>query len=344
MPDQLEFGLDTFGDITAGPDGQPLPAHHVLRNIVEEAVLADKLGLHFIGIGEHHRDDFAVPAPDMVLAAIAARTERIRLGSAVTVLSSDDPVRVYERFATLDGLSNGRAEVIVGRGSFIESFPLFGFQLQDYELLFEERLALFTELLKEKPVTWNGRTRAALEDQPVYPRTASGKLPTWVAVGGTPQSVVRAAHFGLPLMVAIIGGNPMHFQPLVHLYRSSLAERGKAPLPVGIHSPGYVAPTDEQAVEELYPYYEVMHNRIGRERGWPPLTRSGFQQLLGPHGALCVGAPDTVARKIAGTLKVLGASRFDLKYSNGAMPHAMLLGSIRLYATEVVPRVRELLR
>lgn len=324
-------------------EGQPMPAHQVLRNIVEEAVLADGLGLHFIGIGEHHRKDFAVPAPDMVLATIAGRTRHIRLGSAVTVLSSDDPVRVYERFATLDGLSGGRAEVIVGRGSFIESFPLFGYDLKDYNLLFEEKLALFVELLKEEPVTWSGKTRAPLHNQHVYPHTEKGGIPTWVAVGGTPQSVVRAAHYGLPLMLAIIGGNPMNFQPLVHLYGQSLAEKGKGPLPIGIHSPGHVAGTDEQAVEELYPFYEAMHNRIGSERGWPPLTRQGFQQMVGPHGALCVGAPATVAQKIAGTLKVLGASRFDLKYSNGAMPHHLLMESIRLYATEVVPRVRELL-
>ncbi len=343
MATQFEFGLDTFGDITVDERGKPLPAHQVLRNIVEEAVLADKLGLHFIGIGEHHRDDFAVPAPDMVLATIAGRTKHIRLGSAVTVLSSDDPVRVYERFATLDGLSNGRAEVILGRGSFIESFPLFGFDLQDYELLFEEKLDLFTKLLSEKPVTWSGKTRAGLKDQRVYPPTANGNIRTWVAVGGTPQSVVRAAHYGLPLMVAIIGGSPMNFQPLVHLYNQTLAEMGKAPLPVGIHSPGHVAETDEQAVEELYPYYEAMHNRIGRERGWPPLNRPNFQQMVGPRGALCVGAPETVAQKIAGAIKVLGASRFDLKYSNGAMPHALLMKSIDLYATQVVPRVRELL-
>lgn len=343
MAKRIELGLDTFGDVTLDEAGRPVPQHAVIRNVVEEAVLADQLGLDFFGVGEHHRADFAVPAPDMVLAAIAARTAHIRLGSAVTVLSSDDPVRVYERFATLDALSNGRAEIIVGRGSFIESFPLFGFNLQDYDLLFEERLHLFVELLKEKPVTWSGQTRAPLKAQEVYPRTADG-IRTWVAVGGTPQSVVRAAHYGLPLMLAIIGGSADRFAPLANLYREALAENGKPALPVGIHSPGHVAETDEQAREELFPYYEVMHNRIGGERGWPPLTRQAFEQMTGPHGALCVGSPATVAGKIARSMTILGAERFDLKYSNGAMPHELLMKGIRLYGEQVVPRVRELLK
>lgn len=343
MAKQIELGLDTFGDVTLDEAGKPLPQHEVIRNVVEEAVLADKLGLNFFGVGEHHRDDFAIPAPDMVLAGIAGRTERIHLGSAVTILSSDDPVRVYERFATLDALSNGRAEIIAGRGSFIESFPLFGFELKDYNLLFEERLNLFVELLKEKPVTWSGKTRAPLKDQLVYPRTANGNLKTWVAVGGTPQSVIRAAHYGLPLMLAIIGGSADRFVPFANLFREALAERGQAPLPIGIHSPGHVAETDEQAREELFPYYEVMHNRIGRERGWPPLSRAGYEQMVGPDGALCVGSPETVAKKIAHAINIIGADRFDLKYSNGAMPHGMLMKSIELYATQVVPKVRELL-
>lgn len=343
MSQQLEMGLDTFGDVTVDEQGTPLPQHQVLRNVVAEAELADRLGLDFFGVGEHHRDDFAVSAPEVVLATIAGRTSRIRLGSAVTVLSSDDPVRVFERFATLDALSNGRAEVIVGRGSFTESFPLFGFQLEQYELLFEERMALFVELLKEGATTWSGQTRAPLKDQRVYPATAHGQLKTWVAVGGTPKSVVRAAHYGLPLMLAIIGGDPTGFKPLVHLYNSALAEQGKGPLPIGVHSPGYVAATDEQAREELFPHYAAMHARIGRERGWPPLSRTAFDQLAGPHGALCVGAPETVAQKIAGTVKALGLSRFDLKYSAGTLPHERMMAGIELYATQVVPRVRELL-
>lgn len=344
MQKVLEFGLDTFGDVTVDPAGDPLPHHQVLRDIVTEAELADKLGLDFFGVGEHHRPDFAVSSPEVVLAAIASRTKRIRLGSVVTVLSSDDPVRVYERFATLDALSNGRAEVVVGRGSFTESFPLFGFDLARYEQLFEERLALFAELLQEKPVTWSGETRAALTGQRVYPPTQGGAIRTWVAVGGTPQSVVRAAGHGLPLMLAIIGGAPDGFKPLVELYRRALKEFGKDPLPIGVHSPGHVAKTDEQAREELWPHYADMHARIGRERGWPPLARSDFDQLAGPQGALCVGAPETVARKIARTVDLLGLSRFDMKYSSGTLPHMALMRSIELYATEVVPRVRELLK
>ncbi|MCC6839431.1 MAG: LLM class flavin-dependent oxidoreductase [Flavobacteriales bacterium] len=339
----LEFGLDTFGDITVDAGGNLLPHHEVLRNLVAQAELADKLGLDFFGVGEHHRPDFAVSAPEVVLASIAARTKRIRLGSVVTVLSTDDPVRVFERFATLDALSNGRAEVVLGRGSFTESFPLFGFSLAQYDQLFDERLALFAELLKEQPVTWSGETRPALQDQRVFPPTHNGKLKTWVAVGGTPESVVRAAHYGMPLMLAIIGGAPAGFEPLVELYKRALAGYHREPLPIAVHSPGHIAKTDDQAREELWPHYEAMHARIGAERGWPPITRSAFDQLAGPEGALCVGGPDTVARKIANTVKTLGLARFDLKFSSGTLPHMAMMRSIELYATEVVPRVRELL-
>ncbi len=344
MPQQLEMGLDTFGDVTVDAIGKPLHQAEVLRNIVAEAELADQLGLDFFGVGEHHRPDFAVSAPEVVLAAIAGRTKRIHLGTAVTVLSSDDPVRVYERFATLDGLSNGRAEVIAGRGSFTESFPLFGFPLEQYELLFKERLALFAELLNEQPVTWSGQTRASLKAQNVYPRTQGGRLKTWVAVGGTPQSVVRAAQYGFPLMLAIIGGDPLGFRPFVELYKRALAEAGKGPLPIGVHSPGHIGDTDEQAREELFPHYAAMHASIGRERGWPPLSRKAFDQLTGPAGALCVGAPETVAKKIANTARPLGLSRFDLKYSSGTLPHEAMMQSIERYGTQVVPRVRELLQ
>ncbi|MBX2982393.1 MAG: LLM class flavin-dependent oxidoreductase [Flavobacteriales bacterium] len=344
MPQDLEFGLDTFGDVTVDDSGNLLPQHQVLRNIVTEAELADRLGIDFFGVGEHHRADFAVSAPDVLLAAIAGRTEHIRLGSAVTVLSSDDPVRVFQRFSTLDAISNGRAEVIIGRGSFTESFPLFGFNLDQYELLFEERLKLFTELLKEKPVTWQGATRSALKDQQVYPPTAMGSLRTWVAVGGTPASVVRAADHGLPLMLAIIGGDPLSFRPLVELYKRTLAKREMKPLPIGVHSPGYVADTDDQAREELFPHFAAMYAKIGRERGWPPLSRASFEQLAAPSGALCAGAPETVALKIANTVKALGLSRFDMKYSAGTLPHEMMLRSIELYATKVVPMVRAMLK
>ncbi len=340
----LELGLDTFGDITVDAAGKRLHHAQVLRNIVAEAELADKLGLDFFGVGEHHRDDFAVSAPEVVLAAIATRTQRIRLGSAVTVLSSDEPVRVFERFSTLDALSNGRAEVIIGRGSFTESFPLFGLDLSQYEELFNERLDLFAELLKEQPVTWSGNTRAALKDQRVYPPTESGRLRTWIGVGGTPASVVRAAHYGLPLMLAIIGGDPLGFVPYVQLYHRALKEAGRDPLPIGAHSPGHVADTDDQAREELFPHYAAMHSRIGRERGWPTLTRAAFEQMAGPTGALCVGSPATVAAKIARAAKALGLSRFDLKYSAGTLPHPVMMRSIELYATQVAPLVREQLK
>jgi len=339
-PSTLELGLDTFGDVTVGEDGRLLTHAEVLRNVVAEAELADRLGLHFFGVGEHHRADFAVSAPEVVLAAIAGRTERIRLGSAVTVLSSDDPVRVYQRFATLDGLSGGRAEVIVGRGSFTESFPLFGLDLGRYEELFEDRLALFAKLLDEGPVTWQGTTRPPLTDQRVYPPTASGRLPVWMGVGGTPASVQRAARYGFPLMLAIIGGDPLAFVPYAQYYRAALEELGREPLPIGVHSPGHVAETDAEAKEALFPHFAAMHARIGRERGWPPLTRAGFEQMAGPGGALCVGSPETVAAKIVRTARALGLSRFDLKYSAGTLPHPAMMRSIELYATEVAPRVR----
>jgi probable LLM family oxidoreductase len=337
----LQLGLDTFGDVTYDAEQQLLPQAQVIRNVVAEAVLADELGLDFIGVGEHHRDDFAVSAPDVVLAAIAGQTKRIRLGSAVTVLSSDDPVRVFERFSTLDAVSGGRAEVILGRGSFTESFPLFGYPLDQYELLFEEKLQLFVELLKQQPVTWSGRTRAPLTDQKVYPPTESGSLTTWVAVGGSAESVVRAARYGLPLMLAIIGGAPLQFRQFVDLYHEALRHFGKPELPVGVHSPGYVAATDEQAREEAWPRYAAMQNRIGRERGWRPMTREQFEQACGPDGALFIGSPQSVAAKIVTVTKGLELSRFDLKYSLGTLPHEQLMNSIRLYATEVAPMVRD---
>lgn len=343
MAHPLQLGLDTFGDVTFDADGVPLPHPQVIRNVVAEGVLADQVGLDFIGVGEHHRPDFAVSAPEVVLAAIAARTERIHLGSAVTVLSSDDPVRVYQRFATVDAVSGGRAEVILGRGSFIESFPLFGYDLQDYEVLFDEKLALFAALRTEDAVTWSGTVRAPLENQKVYPYTESGGLTTWVGVGGSPQSVVRAARHGMPLMLAIIGGSPVRFTPLVDLYHRALAQLGRPELPVAAHSPGYVAATDEQAREEIYPHHAAMQARIGRERGWGPMTRAQFEHDAGPDGALFVGSPETVATKIAAAARTLGLARFDLKYSVGTLPHENLMRSIELYGTTVAPLVREML-
>ena len=343
MAERYEFGLDTFGDVTAGPDGSPLPHAQVLRNVVEEAVLADRLGLDFFGVGEHHRHEFAVSAPEVVLGAIAGRTERIHLGSAVTVLSSDDPVRVFQRFATLDGLSGGRAEVILGRGSFIESFPLFGFELNQYQELFEEKLNLFAALLPQEPVTWSGELRAPLTDQLVFPPVEHGRLKTWVGVGGSPESVVRAANYGLPLVLAIIGGSPARFAPLADLYRRALEQFGNPPQPVAIHSPGFVADTDEEALDTLWPHYKVIIDRIGRERGWGPVSREHFEDEAGRNGALYAGSAETVAQKIAAAMRTIGAVRFDLKYSNGTLPHEAMMGSIERYGTLVVPRVRELL-
>ena len=341
LAQQLQLGLDTFGDITADADGKPLSHAQAIRNVVEQAVLADELGLDVFAVGEHHRTDFAVSAPEVVLAAIAGRTTRIRLGSAVTVLSSDDPVRVFERFSTLDALSNGRADIIIGRGSFTESFPLFGFDLADYQQLFEEKIELFAELLKETPVTWTGQTRGALTGQSVYPPTESGVLTTWVGVGGSPESVVRAARYSLPLMLAIIGGEPLRFAPYVDLYKRALGQFNRPELPVGAHSPGHIAATDEQARDELWPHYSVMQARIGRERGWPPMTREQFEHEAGPDGALFAGSPETVAAKIVKVARGLDLSRFDLKYSNGTMPHEQLLSSIELYGKQVAPMVRE---
>jgi probable LLM family oxidoreductase len=339
----LEIGLDTFGDRTAGPDGELLPHAHVIRNLVEQAELADRVGLAFIGVGEHHRSDFAVSAPEVVLAAIASRTKQIRLGSAVTVLSSDDPIRVFQRFSTLDAVSNGRAEVILGRGSFTESFPLFGFQLQQYNELFEEKVELFAKVREQTPVTWSGALRPPLRGQSVFPPVERGLLRTWIGVGGTPESVVRAAHYGFGLMLAIIGGEPARFAPFVDLFKRALVEAKQPEQPIGCHSPGHVAETDQQARDELWPHFLEQRTRIGAERGWPPPTRAQFEREAGPTGALFVGSPETVAQKIAATAKQLSLSRFDLKYSNGALPHETMLRSIELIGTRVAPRVQGLL-
>jgi len=338
----VELGIDTFGDVTWDDDDRPVSHAQTVRNVVEQAVLADQVGLHSIGIGEHHRDDFAISAPDVVLAGIATRTERLRLGTAVTVLSSDDPVRVYERFATLDALSHGRAEVVLGRGSFTESFPLFGYDLQDYEALFEEKLALFAALRTSQPVTWKGTLTQDLRDASLYPPIENGPLPTWIAVGGSPQSVVRAAHYDLPLMLAIIGGAVERCSPFAGLYRRALAEFGHSDNPVAYHSYGYVADTDEQAREEFFRPYTISTERIGAERGWPAPTEESFLEEV-EHGSMAVGSPETVARKIAAGMRALGASRFDLKISTGPLSHGKLMRSIELYGTRVAPLVRDML-
>jgi len=335
------LGLDTFGD--APIDGAPANHAETLRQVLAEAELADSVGVDYIGLGEHHRPDFSISAPDVVLAAIAGRTKRIRLGTGVTVLSSDDPIRVYQRFATLDAVSNGRAEVQLGRGSFIESFGLFGLDLADYDRLYAEKLDLFAALRSEQPVTWKGTIRPPLEGVRVYPTTAAGRLPAWVAVGGTPESVVRAAQYGMPLVLAVIGGSPAGFVPFADLYRRALQKFGLPELPIGMHSPGHIAATDEEAREQVYPHQAEQFTRIGRERGWAPYNRSMFDQAAGPQGALFVGSPETVARKIVWAIRELGLSRFQLKYAVGGLPHEQRMESIRLYGTEVIPRVRKLL-
>lgn len=336
---KIEFGLDTFGDVTFERAGQPEHHAQVIRNVVEEAVLADQLGIDFFGIGEHHREDFAVSAPEIVLAAIASVTSRIKLGSAVTVLSSDDPIRVFQRFSTLDAVSNGRAEAILGRGSFTESFPLFGFSLNDYETLFQEKLDLFSDLLEQRPVTWSGTTRPPLKEQSVFPHVEGARLKTWIGVGGSPNSVIRAAQYKLPLMLAIIGGSPYRFKPYVDLYHEATRKLGFERLPVGIHSPGYVANSDEQARDEFWPHYRSMRDRIGKERGWGPITMDEYAAEI-DSGSLYVGSPQTVAAKLSAAIHALGAERFQLKYSAGTLPHKNLMHSIRLYGEEVIPAVK----
>jgi len=338
---ELELGLDTFGDVPMGDDGAPVSYAAAIRQVVDEAVLADDLGVDVIALGEHHRPEYSISTPETVLAAIAARTRRIKLASGVTVLSSDDPVRVFQRFATVDAISGGRAQAILGRGSFTESFPLFGYDLSDYDVLFEEKLELFAQLLDEKPVTWSGTTRAALEDADVFPKTESGRLDTWVGVGGSPQSVVRTARYGLPLMLAIIGGSPTRFAPYVDLYRRAAEQLGTVAHPVGMHSPGFVADTDEEAKELFYPSYKVIRDRIGALRGWPPLRREEFDAEVA-HGSMYVGAPETVARRIADAVTGLGVGRFDMIYTAGAQPVSARLRAVELFGAKVAPMVREL--
>lgn len=342
MTSALKFGLDTFGDMQHDDAGKLISAGQTIRNVIEQGVLADSLGLSNFNVGEHHRDDFAVSSPDSVLAGLATVTKQIGLGTGVTVLSSDDPIRVYQRFATIDALSNGRAEITAGRGSFIESFPLFGYELSDYGVLFEEKLQLLAEALKERPVTWSGSFRKPLSNQEIYPKTERGAIPLRVGVGGTPESVVRAARVGAHLALAIIGGDPARFRPFADLYESALTEFGKERLSISIHSPGHISDTDEQAIEEQWPHYYAMFGRIGRERGWGPTTKEHYLNEV-QNGSLYVGSPETVARKIAYAINSVGADRFDFKYANGPMPHSKLMKSIELYATKVVPRVREIL-
>ena len=342
MPHELEFGLDTFLPRTVDAAGQAIGGDQVIRNAVEEAVLAESVGIDSFNIGEHYRTEFMDSAAHVVLGAIAGRTQRIRLGTSVTVLSTQDPVRLYTDFATLDAVSGGRAQLIVGRGSLTDSFPLFGYDLADYERLFEEKLDLLTGLLRDQPVTWSGDFRSALTDQVVTPPIPAGHIPTWVGVGGSPQSVVRAARFGLPLMLAIIGGKAARFAPYVELYKRALEEYGQPELPIGLHSLGFVAPTDEEAIEIQWPYWKQQFEWAARERGWRPPTREQFDAEV-DHGAMYVGSPRTVANRIADVIQALSLSRFDLLYAVGQVPHEQRMATIELFGREVIPRVRELL-
>ena len=338
----ITFGLDTFGNVSLDESGNPVSAAQVIRDVLAQGQLADELGLNNFNIGEHHRDDFAVTAPDTILAGLATTTKNIILGTGVTVLSSEDPVRVYQRFATIDALSNGRVQITAGRGSFIESFPLFGYELSDYNDLFEQKLELLVELLKEEPVTWSGSMRAGLSNQEVYPKTEGGQIPLRVGVGGSPESVLRAARLNIPMALAIIGGDPARFEPFARLYKETLAKLGMPELPVSVHSPGHVAETDDQAIEEAWPGYEASFGKIGLERGWGPTSKEHFLSEV-YHGSMYVGSPETVAKKIVHALSSVGASRFDLKYDMGPLSHSKLTKSIELYATKVVPMVREML-
>jgi probable LLM family oxidoreductase len=327
----VEFGLDTFGDVPQDDSGKPVSYAAAIRQVVDEAVVADELGVDVIAIGEHHRPEYSVTTPETVLAGIATATKRIKLASGVTVLSSDDPVRVFQRFATVDALSNGRAQAILGRGSFTESFPLFGYDLRDYDVLFEE-----------KPVTWKGTTRPDLVDADVFPKTESGKLDTWVGVGGSPQSVVRTAQYDLPLMLAIIGGPPERFEPYIDLYRRAADQLGTTAYPVGMHSPGFIADTDEEAKEIHWPAYRVIRDRIGEIRGWPKVRRAEYEADI-QHGSLYIGSPETVARKMATAIKTLGVGRFDLIYTSGAQPAGARMRAVELYGTKVLPMVKDML-
>jgi probable LLM family oxidoreductase len=339
----MELGLYTFADVSLDKGPDAVSAQQRLRNLIEEIELADQVGLDVFGLGEHHRPDYAASAPAVALAAAAERTSRIRLTSAVTVLSSDDPVRVFQQFATLDLLSGGRAEIMAGRGSFIESFPLFGYNLEDYDQLFSEKLDLLMKLRDGERVTWSGELRAPIHDRGVYPRPLQEKLPIWIAVGGTPASVVRAGMLGLPLALAIIGGEPARFAPLFDLYRQAASRSGHdaAKLATSINVHGFVGETTEQAADDFYlPQAEVM-NRIGRERGWGPTSRAHFDQARGPRGALFVGNPEQVAEKIVASHALFKNDRFLLQMAIGTMPHAKIMKAIELFGTKVAPMVRK---
>ncbi|GEP85141.1 N5, N10-methylenetetrahydromethanopterin reductase [Staphylococcus piscifermentans] len=344
---KLEIGMTSFADTneihTENGAQEKLSADQRIRNIVEEIQLADEVGLDIYGLGEHHRSDYAVSDPVTVLAAAASLTQRIRLSSAVTVLSSDDPVRVYQRFATLDAVSNGRAEIMVGRGSFIESFPLFGYDLDDYDKLFVEKLELLKQINQHEIVSWQGSLRPAIDERGVYPRAVQKEIPIWLATGGTPESSIRAAEFGLPITYAIIGGNPRRFKRNIAMYRAVAESRGfnLTDMPVAVHSWGYIADTDEQAQQEFYTPTKIHHEIIAKERNWPPYTEEHFQREISDQGAMFVGSPETVARKMIDVIETLGINRFMLHIPVGSMPHERVMKAIKLYGKRVKPIVED---
>lgn len=340
---QLEFGLETFGDIVANTDGSLQSAGESLRQIVREGQLADQYGLNVFGVGEHHRPDYSVSSPETVLAAIAAVTQHIKLASAVTVLSSDDPVRVYERFATLDGLSNGRAQVMLGRGSFTESFPLFGYDLTDYDDLFNEKLALYDQLRTEKPVTWSGKFRASLTNQDVYPKTATGELETYIGIGGSPESIIRAAKIGYKVIIAIIGGRADRFKPYIKLYHEAAKKFNQPAYPIAVHSHGFIADDQDEALTVAYQNIKANFDRIGLTRGWAPMSHEQFDRET-KYGSFYVGTPSVVAQRIATTIETLGLGRFDLVYGAGNQTAAQRERMIELYATKVIPQVKAILQ
>jgi probable LLM family oxidoreductase len=336
----MEIGIDSFASAMYGRNA--LSSEEAMEQLLERIAVADEAGLDIFGIGEHHKKEFLDSVPAVILAAAAARTKKIRLTSAVTVLSTSDPVRVFQSFATLDIISKGRAEIVVGRGSAVEAYPLFGFSLNDYDALFKEKLELLLQIRDEEFITWSGKFRPALKDQPVYPRPVQKKLPVWLGVGGTPQSFARAGALGLPLMVAIIGGETERFRPLIDLYRKSGQEAGFSPaqLKVGVHSPGYVGADDQSAIADYYPGYAELWTKLGRERGWPPVTRSQFDSLIGPKGVLVVGGPETVAEKLLRHSEALGGvDRFTFQMDNAGLTHQQLVRSIELIGTQVIPKL-----
>ncbi len=343
----MELGISSFADMSPDPiTGQKITAEKRINQLIEEVKLAEQVGLDVFAVGEHHRPDYAASSPSVILGAMAAITKKIRLSSSVTVLSSDDPVRVFQDFATVDALSNGRAEIMAGRGSFTESFPLFGYSMNDYDTLFSEKLELLLKIRSEEKITWKGKHRAPINNLGIYPRPVQNPLPVWIAIGGTPESVQRAATLKLPMMLAIIGGSPDRFAPYVKYYRDVSQQLGHdtATLQVGINSHTYIADTSQQAADEFYPAYADVMTRIGKERGWQPMQREHYEAMREPHGALLVGSPQQVIDKILYEYELFKHTRFLAQIGVGTMPHDKILRAIELFGTVVAPAIRKAIR